>query len=141
MSSLPKTTNIKIWEKYLDRSLTFQEKKLLYNAGQEIQLNKHIYNLIENNKNKKLYIPDLTYSNGNCLYESLCYHIGDITPHEIRKLTSTFLRIYRNYPNIFINQDITLKEMFDIQNEISYLYDKINNTLDKSKSIPAKYLS
>jgi hypothetical protein len=131
MSSVPKTTNIKIWEKYLERSLTFQEKKLLYNAGQEIQLNKHIYNLVENNKNKNLYIPDLTYSNGNCLYESLCYHIEDITPQDIRKLTSTFLRIYRKYPNIFVDQSMTLEEMFDIQNEISYLYDKKNNILYK----------
>jgi hypothetical protein len=126
-----KTTNIKKWEEYLNRPLTSNEKRLLFNAGQEIQLNKHIYNLIKNNKNKDLYIPDLTYSNGNCLYESICYHLEDMTPQYIRKLTSTFLRIYRNYPKLFNNQDLTLEEMFNMQNEIDYVYYKSNNVLYK----------
>jgi hypothetical protein len=61
----------------------------------------------------------------------LCYHLTDITPYEIRKLIATFLRVYQKYPNIFVNQDMTLEEMFNIQNEINYLYDRTNNILYK----------
>jgi hypothetical protein len=129
----PKSTNIKKWEGYLKRSLTNKEKKLLINAGQEIQLNKYIYNLINNSTNKNLYIPDLTYSNGNCLFESICYHLNklniNITPQDIRKIISTFLKIYKTYPEIFPNNTMTLYEMFNIQNEINYVYDKSSNEL------------
>jgi hypothetical protein len=37
--------------------------------------------------------------------------------------------LYKNYKNIFTNNDLTLNEMFTMQNEIEYLLDKKNNDL------------
>ena len=133
----PKTTKVKKWEEFLNRKLDKKEKKLLYNASQEIQLNKYIYNLIKNIKNKNLYIPTLSLSDGNCLYESICYKLNKLTnttnlmPEDIRKDISIFMRIYKSYPSIFQNQDLSLYDMFICQNEIDYIYDKNTNILYK----------
>ena len=127
----PKTTNIKKWEEFLNRKLDKKEKKLLYNTSQEIQLNKCIYNLIKNIKNKNLYIPTLSVTDGNCLYDSICYKLIDLTPIKIRKEVSTFMRFYRLYPSLFPNQELTLNDMFLCYNEIDYIYDKNTNNLYK----------
>lgn len=130
----PKSTNIKKWEQYLERKLDITEKRLLHNASQEVQLNKCIYNLIKNIKNKNLYIPTLSVSDGNCLYDSICYKLKDNTPMDIRNIVSSFMKLYKKYPDIFLSQnmnstDMTLEEMFACQNDIDYIYDKNTNKL------------
>jgi hypothetical protein len=131
----PKTTKIKIWEAYLDRKLEKHEKQLLHNTSNEIQLNKYIYNLTKNIKDNNLYIPTLSSSNGNCLYESICYKITKLdnlhtlTPKILRNEISNFMRIYKLYPSVFPNQELTLYDMFIFQNEIDYIYDKNTNNL------------
>jgi len=122
----PKSTNIKKWEYYLERKLDVTEKRLLCNASQEIQLNKCIYKLIGNIKNKNLYIPTLSVSDGNCLYDSICYKLNS-TPYDIRKNISNFMKLYKKYPDIFPSNDMTLEDMFTFQNEIDYIYDKNTN--------------
>jgi hypothetical protein len=128
-NSRPKSPNIKKWESYLDRKLTQKEKYLLINASNEIDLNKMIMDLALNLKNQDLYIPQLTFSDGNCLYESITYHIKDISIKELRKTLSNFMIIYKNYKNLFPNQELTLNEMFLMQNEIEYIYDKKTNNV------------
>lgn len=129
MSRMPKSPNIKKWESYLDRKLTNKEKNLLINASNEIDLNKMIMDLAINLKNPDLYIPQLTFSDGNCLYESITYHIKDISILDLRKTLSNFMIIYKNYANLFPNQELTLNDMFTMQNEIEYVYDKKTNTV------------
>ena len=137
----PKSTNIKKWEQYLDRKLDITEKRLLNNASQEVQLNKCIYNLIKNVKNKNLYIPTLSVSDGNCLYDSICYKLKDnkplkLIPTDIRNLVSNFMKLYKKYPGVFSSHnmnltDMTLEDMFMCQNDIDYIYDKNTNKLYK----------
>ncbi len=127
----PKSTNVKKWEEYLGRKLDITEKKLLHNASQEVQLNKYIYNLIKNIKDKNLYIPTLSSSDGNCLYDSICYKLKDNKPNDIRKMISDFMKLYKKYPNIFSSQEMTLEDMFICQNEIDYVYDKNTNKIYK----------
>ena len=127
----PKSTNIKKWEQYLERKLDITEKRLLHNASQEVQLNKCIYNLIKNIKNKNLYIPTLSVSDGNCLYDSICYKLKDNTPIDIRNIISSFMKLYKKYPDVFPSQNMTLEDMFACQNDIDYIYDKNTNKLYK----------
>lgn len=128
-NKIPKTPNIKKWESYLNRKLNIKEKRLFINTKNEIELNKIIMDLIINLKDSDLYIPKLTFSDGNCLYESIIYHIPDITIKELRKTLANFMYLYKNYKNIFTNNDLTLMDMFIMQNEIEYLFDKKNDVV------------
>lgn len=127
----PRRPNIKKWEIYLNRRLTNKEKNLLISASNEIGLNKIIMDLAINLSDPNLYIPNLTFSNGNCLYESITYHINDISIKDLRKLLSNFMCLYKDYKNLFPNQDLSLNEMFLMQNEIEYVSDKKTNTIYK----------
>lgn len=128
---LPSYPNVEKLSKSLNRKLTKKEKIIIEDADDEIQMNKSIKELITNLKNKEIYIPRLSVDDGNCLYDSICYHITDINIIELRKLLSNFLKIYKDSKNIFINQELTFKEMFIIQNEIEYLHDKENDVIYK----------
>lgn len=127
----PKTTNIKRWEEFLNRKLQKNEIKLLYRTSNEIQLNKLIYNLVDNIKNKNLYIPTLTASDGNCLFESICYKLKNIQKEILRNEIAVFMRMYKSYPSLFPNQELSLNDMFMCYNEIDYIYDKNTNKLYK----------
>ena len=131
MNKQPQTPNIKKWETYLNRTLTNTEKKLLNNVSNDNYLNKLIMECVINLKDPNLYIPKLTFSNGNCLYDSLIYHLNDISVQDLRKILSNFMFLYKNYKNLFLNQDLTLDEMFLMQNEIEYVFDKKNNIVYK----------
>lgn len=127
--NIPRKPHIEKWEKYLNRKLTNKEKILLRNTECEMDINKDIMNLAINLKNDKLYIPCLSISDGNCLYESLNYHLKENNLLDIRINISNFMKLFKNYKNLFINQDLTLNDMFTFQNEIPYLLDKTTDIL------------
>jgi hypothetical protein len=127
--SKPRTPNNKKWEIYLERKLTPKEKALFRKAQNEISINKDIMNLVINLKNDKLYIPELSVSDGNCLYESLNYHIKEKDLLNIRKSVANFMRLFKNQKNIFTNNEYSLYELFIFQNEIQYILDKKTDIL------------
>jgi len=125
----PKSPNIKRWEVYLKRKLSLSEKKLLKKTECEISINKDIMNLAINLKNDKLYIPELSISNGNCLYESLNYHLKEKNLLDIRKSVANFMRLFKNQKNIFSNNEYSIHELFMFQNEIQYILNRKDNKL------------
>lgn len=125
----PRSPNIKRWEIYLKRRLSLSEKKLLKKTECEISINKDIMNLAINLKNDKLYIPELSVSNGNCLYESLNYHLKEKNLLDIRKSVANFMRLFKNQKNIFSNNEYSLHELFMFQNEIQYILNRKDNKL------------
>jgi len=125
----PRSPNIKIWEVYLKRKLSLSEKKLLKKTECEISINKDIMNLAINLKNDKLYIPELSISDGNCLYESLNYHLKEKNLLDIRKSVANFMRLFKNQKNIFSNNEYSLHELFMFQNEIQYILNRKDNKL------------
>ena len=127
--SIPKTPNIKKWEIYLERRLSLKEKILLKKTQNEISINKDIMNLAINLKNDNLYIPELSVSDGNCLYESLNYHLKEKNLLDIRKSVANFMRLFKNQKNIFSNNEYSLNELFMFQNEIKYILNKADNKL------------
>lgn len=127
--SKPRTPNIKKWETYLERRLSLKEKILFKNTQNEISINKDIMNLAVNLKNDNLYIPELSVSDGNCLYESLNYHLKENNLLDIRKSVANFMRLFKNHKYLFTNNEYSLNELFMFQNEIQYLLDKKTDTL------------
>lgn len=125
----PKTPNIKKWEIYLQRKLTLIEKKLLKKAQCEMSINNNIMNLVVNLKNDKLYIPKLSISDGNCLYESLNYHLKEKNLLDIRKSVANFMKLFKNQKNIFSNNEYSLNELFLFQNEIQYVLNNKDNKI------------
>ncbi len=122
----PRTPDVKKWEIYLERKLKKKEKILIENAMDEYLMNKSIKNILNKFKNENISIPKLSVTDGNCLFDSLNYHLNN---NELRKLIANFMRIYKNYNGIFKSNEFSLYDMFTFQNEIEYLKDKnTNNT-------------
>ena len=117
------TPNVHKWTKILSRTLTKKEKHLIENTKAEQHMNKKIKELIKK-VSDNIYIPRLSVTDGNCMYDSICYHLETINAIELRKLTANFMRIYKNYKKLFHMIDLSLYEMFSIQNEIKYVLDK-----------------
>jgi hypothetical protein len=128
---LPKSPNIEKWENALERKLTKFEKKILKNADVEIYMNNCIKDLINNLKNDNLYIPKLSITNGNCFYDSVSYHLDNIKIKELKSIISDFLKTNKDTKNLFHNYELSLNEMFEIQNEIEEYHDKTNDTIQK----------
>lgn len=127
----PRTPDVKKWAKFLDRKLTKKEKELIENAEDEYYMNKGIVRLIKKIKNDIIYIPRLSVTDGNCLFDSICYHLSELKPLELRKLISNFMRIYKNFKGIFKFNEFSLNEMFLFQNEIEYLHETDNDIVYK----------
>lgn len=127
----PRTPDSKKWTKYLKRKLTKEEKELLDNTQEEYLINKSIFNLIKEIQQYDIYVPKLSVSDGNCLFDSICYHLKETNPLELRKLIANFMRIYKNYKELFHFNKHSLNEMFEFQNEIQYLHDKENDIVYK----------
>jgi hypothetical protein len=127
----PRTPDVKKWAKFLDRKLTKKEKELIENTEDEYIMNRGIAKLIKKINNDNIYIPRLSVTDGNCLFDSICYHLQEIEPLELRKLISNFMRIYKYFKGIFNFNELSLNEMFEFQNEIEYLHDNDNDKLYK----------
>lgn len=117
----PDTLNYKIIERYLNRYLTPQEKNLIENYKIEYKFNKKLEKLYDVCDIKNLYVPLLTNLDGNCLFESLV-HLGIGTSvQQLRKVISFLFYIYRDYKYFIPNGESTLKELFEVTNEIPYV--------------------
>ena len=129
----PKTSDIEIWESFLNRELTLEEKLYLMDVVIEKGLNKEIYCLQENLKRDgTLYIPKLTSNVGNCLFESLEI-LGYGDAEQIRKNVSAvmtlsskdelfFPHIHQSICNIFANSN-DIATVLDKDEEKAYKYN------------------
>lgn len=129
-----KITDLKYWEDFIGRELSLEEKFLLLETKIENKINNNI-KLIQNFiKDKNLTIKKLTNMQGNCLFESL-NNINLFNEEvDFRKILFFLLIILKNenLENIFNCKDLlapTLNQMFEITNEIKYVYCKNNNKL------------
>lgn len=117
----PDTLDIDIVEQYLGRILTVEEHNLIDNFGSEREFNYKLEKLYTVSYKKKLYAPILTNLDGNCMFESLVYFGIGTSVEQLRKVISLLLYMYKDYKYLIPNGENTLKELFDLTNEISYV--------------------
>jgi hypothetical protein len=120
----PKTVNFVKWEQYLKRNLVKSEKNLLIDMKSEVQMNRMLCNLHKVSDAKYLHVPILTEQSGNCMFESLIYH--ELMPSEqsLRNLLGLVMLKFADYKNFFPNQDETLREIFNMSNEITHVFSQ-----------------
>lgn len=122
----PKILNYETWNKYLNRPLHTNEKILIHNFKIETQINHMMKQLYEQCNVNNMYVPILTNLNGDCLFESLNYYKIGINVKQIRRILSVIMYIFKDYKNFLPNNDLTLLEMFNMINEVSYVSCKSN---------------
>ena len=127
----PRTLNVLQWEFYLNRPLDRHEHVLFHNMKVEMRQNKKLEALYNNCLPYKLYIPALTNLHGNCLFESLNYHNIGEDVEDLRLALSYIMFQYKNYKNFFDQQNETLEELFNIYNDIEYVYCRNTKKLYK----------
>ena len=122
--NFPKTVNFIKWERYLERDLVKSEKTLLTDMKSEVHMNRMLRNLREISDAKKLYVPILTEQSGNCMFESLVYH--ELMPDEqsLRNLLGLIMLKFADHKNFFPEQDETLREIFNMSNEITHVFSR-----------------
>jgi hypothetical protein len=120
----PKTSDIEVWESFLNRELTIEEKLYLMDVIIEKNLNKELLNLQKNLiKNGSLYIPKLTNNVGNCLFESLeILNIGN--SDQIRKNVAAIMTLCGKDDSFFPYLNMSLRNIFVNANDIKNVYDK-----------------
>jgi hypothetical protein len=127
----PRTLNYKIWESYLGRKLEYAERHLIEDCKAEKQLNYMLHDLHNNCHSKNYYVPLLTDSTGDCLFESLVYHNIGGSIEELRLMLSMVFYIFQNYKNFLPGVEETLLELFGFSNEIEYVSTKDEPTHEK----------
>ncbi|QKF93693.1 OTU domain-containing protein [Fadolivirus algeromassiliense] len=115
----PRTINHKVWAEYLGRQLNWDERCILEDYRAENRMNDMMKELYTQcNIKGNLYVPMLTNIDGNCLIESLNYYgIGE-NVKQLRNMLSVLMYIYKDYKGFLPNNDLSLKELFDMTNEI-----------------------
>ena len=122
--SYPRTLDHRIWESYLGRQLEYGERHLIEDCKSEEQLNYMLHDLHKKCYHKHYYVPLLTDTDGNCLFESLVYHkVGD-SIEELRLVLSMIFYIFQDYKNFLPGVEETLAELFTFSNEIEYVSTK-----------------
>lgn len=124
------------WETYLNRKLTKKEFQLLNNIQSEKQSNIVMRHLHRDCKKHNLYIPLLSESNGNCLFESLVHHGIGSSIENLRRGLAVFMYMYKNKKNLLPNNQESLAELFAMFNEIEIV--KCYDPTTKTKR-PVKY--
>lgn len=145
----PKTLKISRWMEFLGRELYPHEREIIHDVALEKQFNEKLTPLYNNCLQNNYFIPMLTHLHGNCLFECLLYGgigptpIDPGTPHRenyphngyddaisnFRKALGYIMYQYRNYKGFFEGRDDTLKELFNMTNEIKYVYCKQDGKL------------
>ena len=131
----PENPDIDLWEVYLSRRLTKEEKEILSNVFEEEDINKQIQKIRSNIFELNCFIPKLTKSNGNCLFESLSIlGLGENDlkidgSQSIRNNISSVLLYMRNCYDFFPNLSLTPEEIFDNSNEIEMIKNKKTNAI------------
>lgn len=114
----PKTLNVTKWKEYLGRNLTFEERYFIVDFKAEIHMNKLMANLYEKCKTKNMFVPKLSLTDGNCMFDSLNYHKIGHDVQSLRAGLAILLYIFADIPNFFPTVGTTIKEMFIMMNEI-----------------------
>jgi hypothetical protein len=130
----PKTLNITKLTEYLGRELTFDERYIIEDYKTEKIINNKMDELYDQCYQKKLYVPLLTNLDGDCMFETLVYHLfndeiktnnNEFTNKqlkeyvsELRTVLSIIMYIYKDYKNFFPNQSESLSELFNLTNEV-----------------------
>lgn len=126
------TIERKYWENYLERRLTYEERAILENARGEKKTNEKIKAIFNRAREKNLYIPELTELKGNCMFETLKYHDLCENIEDLRRAVAWSMHIFRSTRGFIpcedsstpIEQQPTLMEIFDMQNEVEYIFWK-----------------
>lgn len=121
VQQFPRSVNSKVWKTYLGRNLTPKEYHLLSQFRTEIAFNKQLNVLHDQCDQGNMFIPCLPDMDGNCLFNSLIEHgIGE-TVESLRIGLATVMYTFQNYNNFIPETKMTLKEMFDLSNDIEYV--------------------
>lgn len=123
--------DIDYWEKEIKRKLEPNERKLLKWVENEFYKNRLLDQLQQKLHDDGFYIPQLSQDDGNCLYDSL-YILGLIHNIDIfRNSIASLMMIFKDYKEFLPNINIPLKELFEYQNDIEYVYCSKTNRLFK----------
>jgi hypothetical protein len=127
----PRTTSLHKWRDYLGRELSPEERVIIEEYKIESHMNDLMKGLYERCIMKNLCVPLLSLLHGNCLFESLNYHKIGNTVKELRNGLSMLMFMFRDVKNFFPNQSESMKELYDITNEIDIvLYRNNDNVVD-----------
>lgn len=127
----PKDIKVSVWEDFLGRELKYDEKLLLHDLQIEIMMNKKMDQLHEKLKKKNLRVAYLTNLDGNCLFESLVYYgIGEDSD-SLRQAVAYIMYQFQDYKYLIPGNDLSLKEIFNLTNEIEYVYNNKDKKLYK----------
>jgi len=117
-------------EEYLGRNLNKKELYILHSYKIEQIMNNNIKKLHILCEKKNLYIPKLTNTNGNCLFESLNYHNIGYDTQTLRTKLSRLLYTFQDKKGLFPGRpNESLKEIFTPINSIDNVI--CNNKLCK----------
>lgn len=126
----PLTLNNKIWEQYLSRKLTPIEHNILDRFKTEKIINFELNQLNKQCEKKNMYIPFLTQMTGDCLFEVLNYNKIGNNIEELREGLSFLMYQFKNYKNLFPNNETSLYDMFNCEEQF-YVYCHTNKIIHK----------
>lgn len=119
-----RTINIQYWNEQLrriKRKMTQTDYRLFRSVKNEKMNNVALQRIQKRALENGLYIPCLTGLVGDCMFESI-QHTGFCKDKdEFRKSVSLLFLLFGN-SKVFSYQDITLKDLFDLRNEIKYVF-------------------
>jgi len=125
----PTTPDIDLWESFLNRNLTQDEKTRLLDVIMENDINNQLKSLHRNIFASGSYIiSKLTKLAGNCLFESLS-SLDYGSPYEIRKNISAIMLLVRAQQDFFPKLDISPEQIFNNGNYIPSVYVKSENEM------------
>lgn len=118
------------------RKAKAKRKYIIENAKCEHKCNIEIEKINAVASQKGLYIPILTKNNGECLFESICYHLydseknplSDTNIEKLRMATAYGMLLYKNKKIFLPNQELTMEKLFYLSNEIQVVYCRLSKS-------------
>jgi hypothetical protein len=127
------TVCINYWTTQLERinkQLHKRDRKILKNAKNEKCDNESLQRIHARALQDNLYIPCLTELNGDCMFESMQHAGLCVDKNYMRKSVGLLFFLFGNC-KLISGHDMTLKELFDMTNDIQYVYCHNNDKLYK----------
>jgi hypothetical protein len=134
MMDFPKNLNVNEWNNYMSKigkQIGHQEIGLFNMVIKEKHVNDCVVRLFKNGSKHNLFIPVLTEFDGDCLFASLhaLKVIDDIK--EFRKDLAFLMYYFGDMEYFLPDQKETLREVFQMTNDIEYVYCKENKRFYK----------
>jgi hypothetical protein len=107
--------------KKVGKRMTPNDHKLFRRVRTEKENNNAISRIHKRALDDDLYIPCLTELHGDCMFESL-EHIGFCSDRNVMRQSIGILFFLFGDHKIIPSNDLTLKELFDLTNEIQYVF-------------------